>query len=151
MIHRVKTPVYRFDLYGRYKILWTDDDNFWQCYLELVYKSKYQIWCESNVPCAQDPSYRFDLYGWYRNLWTDDDNFWQCYLELLHKPKYQIWCESDVLCAQETSYKNNLYGRYRTLYTDDDYFCGIIQSQYTSLSIKFGRNRTFHALKTAVY
>ena len=23
-----KTPVYRFDLYGRYQILWTDEDNF---------------------------------------------------------------------------------------------------------------------------
>ena len=26
------------------------------CSLELVYKPKYQIWCESDVPCAQDPS-----------------------------------------------------------------------------------------------
>ena len=25
-------------------------------YLELVYKPKCQIWCESDVPCAQDPS-----------------------------------------------------------------------------------------------
>ena len=54
--HVFKTPIYRFDLYGRYRTLWTDDDNFWQCYLELVYKPKYQIWCESDVPCAQDPS-----------------------------------------------------------------------------------------------
>ena len=52
----VKTPVYRFDLYGRYQTLWTDDDYFWNCYLELVYKPKYQIWCASDVPCAQDPS-----------------------------------------------------------------------------------------------
>ena len=36
-------------------ILWTDEDNFWQCNLELVYKPKYQIWCESDFPCAQDP------------------------------------------------------------------------------------------------
>ena len=28
-IHVLKTPVYRFDLYGRYQTLWTDDDNFW--------------------------------------------------------------------------------------------------------------------------
>ena len=28
MFHVVKTPVYRFDLYGRYRTLWTDDDNF---------------------------------------------------------------------------------------------------------------------------
>ena len=27
---------------------------FWWCYL--VYKPKYQIWCESDVPCGQDPS-----------------------------------------------------------------------------------------------
>ena len=55
-LYVLKTPVYRFDLYGRYRTLWTDDDNFWQCYLELAYKSIYQIWCESDVPCAQDPS-----------------------------------------------------------------------------------------------
>ena len=53
MFHVLKTPVYRFDYYGTYRSLWTDDGNFWQCYLELVYKLKYQIWCESNVPCAQ--------------------------------------------------------------------------------------------------
>ena len=41
MFHVLKTPVYRFDYYGRYRILWTDEDNFWQCYLELVYKPKY--------------------------------------------------------------------------------------------------------------
>ena len=33
----------------------TDEDNFWWCYLELVYKSKYQIWYEADVLCAQDP------------------------------------------------------------------------------------------------
>ena len=43
MFHVLKTPVYRFHLYGRYRILYTDDDNFWWCYLELVYKPKYQI------------------------------------------------------------------------------------------------------------
>ena len=43
----LKTPVYRFDLYGRYRIRWTDADILWQCYLELVYKPKYQIWWES--------------------------------------------------------------------------------------------------------
>ena len=108
MFHVLKTTVYRFDLYGRYQTLWTmtiifgsiiqsqhtslnikfgvnrtlqltDDDNFGQCSLELVYKPKYQIWCESDVPCAQDPSYRIDLYGRYLILWTDDDNFWQYY------------------------------------------------------------------------
>ena len=42
-----KTPVYRFDLYGRYRILWTD---------ELLYKPKSSIWCESDVIYAQDPS-----------------------------------------------------------------------------------------------
>ena len=25
----LKTPAYRFDLYGRYQTLWIDDDNFW--------------------------------------------------------------------------------------------------------------------------
>ena len=53
MFHVLKTPVYRFDLYGRYRILQTDEDNLWQCYLELVYKPKYQIWCESDFPCVQ--------------------------------------------------------------------------------------------------
>ena len=56
MFHVLKAPVYRFDLYGRYRILWTDDDSFWNCYLELVYKPKYQIWCASDIPCAQSPS-----------------------------------------------------------------------------------------------
>ena len=54
--HVVRTTVYRFDLYGRYRTRFTDDDKFGQCYLELVYKPKYQIWCESDVPCSQDPS-----------------------------------------------------------------------------------------------
>ena len=52
--HVFKTTVYRFVSYGRYQTLWTDDDNFWQCYLEVVYKPKYQIWCESDFPCTQD-------------------------------------------------------------------------------------------------
>ena len=26
--HVLKTPVHRFDLYGRYRTLWTDDDHF---------------------------------------------------------------------------------------------------------------------------
>ena len=54
--HMLKTLVYRFDLYGRYLTHCTDGDNFLQCYLELAYKPKYQIWCESDVPCAQDAS-----------------------------------------------------------------------------------------------
>ena len=37
----LKTPVCRIDLYGRYRTLWIDDDNFWWCYLELAYKPKY--------------------------------------------------------------------------------------------------------------
>ena len=36
--------------------LLTDDDYFWWYYLELAYKPKYQIWCESDVPCTQDNS-----------------------------------------------------------------------------------------------
>ena len=27
--HVLKTLVHQFDLYGRYRILWTDEDNFW--------------------------------------------------------------------------------------------------------------------------
>ena len=46
-LHVLKAPVYRSDLYGRYEILWTDDDNFWWCYLELANKPKYKIWYES--------------------------------------------------------------------------------------------------------
>ena len=53
--HVLKTPVYRIDLYRRHRTLWTDDDNFRQCYLQLVYKTKFQIWCESDVLCAQTP------------------------------------------------------------------------------------------------
>ena len=29
MFNVLKTPVYRFDLDGRYRLLWTDEDNFW--------------------------------------------------------------------------------------------------------------------------
>ena len=29
MFHVLKTPVFLFDLYGKYQILWTDEDNFW--------------------------------------------------------------------------------------------------------------------------
>ena len=59
--HVVKTKVYRFDLYGRYRTLWTDDDCFWWYYLQVVYKQvvykpKYPIWWESDVPCAQSQS-----------------------------------------------------------------------------------------------
>ena len=50
-----KTPVYRFDLYVRYRSLWTDDDKFQEFYFELVYKPKCQIFCESDFPCAHDP------------------------------------------------------------------------------------------------
>ena len=45
-LHVLKTPVYRFDLYGRYRNVRTDNNCFWWYYLELVYKPKYQIWCE---------------------------------------------------------------------------------------------------------
>ena len=29
MFYVLKTPVYLFDLYGRYRILWTDENSFW--------------------------------------------------------------------------------------------------------------------------
>ena len=29
----------------QYRTLWTDDDHFWQCYLELVYKLCSLLWC----------------------------------------------------------------------------------------------------------
>ena len=56
MFHVVKTSVYRFDLYGWYRTLWTDEDNFWYCYLELLCNPKNLIWCDSDFPCAQVPS-----------------------------------------------------------------------------------------------
>ena len=34
--HVPKSLVYRFDLYGRHRTLLTDQNNFWQSYLELV-------------------------------------------------------------------------------------------------------------------
>ena len=49
-------PQFTDYLYGRYQTLLTEDDNFWKCSLELIYKPKYQIWCESDVPCAQETS-----------------------------------------------------------------------------------------------
>ena len=41
MFYVVKTQVYRLDLYVGYQILWTADDNFYYCYLELAYMPKY--------------------------------------------------------------------------------------------------------------
>ena len=75
MFHMVKIPVYRIDLYGGHRTLCTDDDYFWWYYLEVEYKPKYQIWCESDFPCTQDNILPI-LYGRYQTLWTDDDNFW---------------------------------------------------------------------------
>ena len=102
-LHLLKAPVYRVDLYGRYQTLWTDDDNFGQCHLDLAYKPKYDFGVNRTFHVLKTPIYRFDLYGRYQTLYTDDDNFWQCYLELVCKHKYQIWFESDVLCAQDPS------------------------------------------------
>ena len=56
MLHVLKSAVYRPDLYGRYRTLWTLDDIFWQWCLELAYKPKYEIWCQSDIACAQVPS-----------------------------------------------------------------------------------------------
>ena len=39
--HVLKPTVYRFNLYGRQQTVWTDNDNFWYCYLELAYTPKY--------------------------------------------------------------------------------------------------------------
>ena len=50
----LEVPFFRLQL-GRTStltVLRADDDNFRLCYLELVYKPKYQFWCESDVPCA---------------------------------------------------------------------------------------------------
>ena len=74
--HVLKTPVYRFDLYGRHRTLWTDDDDFWWCYLELVYKPNINFGVNRTCHVLKALVYRIDLYGRYRTLWTDDDNFW---------------------------------------------------------------------------
>ena len=104
--HVLKTPVCRIDVYGRYRTLWFDDDNFSQCYLELVYKPNIKFGVNRTFHVLKTTVNRFDLYGGYQTLQTDDDNFWQCYLELEYKPKYQIWCESDVPCTQDSSLPN---------------------------------------------
>ena len=41
--HVPKIPVYGFNYYGRYRTLCTDEDNFWQCYLEVTYNPKYHL------------------------------------------------------------------------------------------------------------
>ena len=101
--HVVKTPVYRFDLYERYRILWTDDGYFWQCYLSYYRSLNIKFGVNRTFHVLKTPVYRFDLYGRQQTLQTDDDNFWQCYLELVYKPKYQIWCEADVPSTQDPS------------------------------------------------
>ena len=39
--HVLQTPVYRFDLQGRYQTLCIDDENFLQCELAVAYMTKY--------------------------------------------------------------------------------------------------------------
>ena len=88
--HVPKTPVYLFDLYGRYRILWTDEDNFQQCYLELVHMPKNQrsmcLGVNRTFHVLKSPVYRLDLYGRYQILRTDIAHF-----------QYQPVCSS--LCS----------------------------------------------------
>ena len=77
-------------------LIWEVPDPVIQSRLYLAYNPKYQIWCESDAPYAQDPSITIWL------IWKvpgPEDNFWKCYLELAFKPKYQMWCES-AMCPR---------------------------------------------------
>ena len=99
----LKTPVYRFDSYRRYQILWTDDDNFCSVIQSQYTSLNINFGVNRTFPVLKTPVYRIDLRQRHRTLWTDDCNFWQCYLELVYTLKCQIWCESDVPCAQDPS------------------------------------------------
>ena len=86
--HVLNTPVYRFDLYGRYWTLWTDDDTFGSVIQSKHTSLNLKFGVNRTFHVLKNAVYRFDLYGRFKTLWTDDDNFWQCYLELAYKPTY---------------------------------------------------------------
>ena len=66
LLHVLKTPVYHFDLYGRYRTLWTVEDHF-------VLFVKFGVNRMFHV--LKTLVYRFDLYGRYRIPWTDIIHF----------------------------------------------------------------------------
>ena len=99
--HVANTPVYRFDLYGRYRTLWPIKIIFGY-HIKSQYtilNTKFGVNQKSDV--TKTPVYRFDLYGNYRTLQTDEDKCLLSNLELVYKHKYEIQYESDVFCAQD--------------------------------------------------
>ena len=113
----LKTLVYRFGLNGRYRTLWTDDDNFQQCYLGLVYNPNHPIWCESGIPCAQDPTLP---------IWHICGPMTIIFSSVIKSQYTSLTIKFGVNRAfhvlKTPVYQFGLYGRYRTLWTDDNYF-----------------------------
>ena len=145
--HVPKTLVYRFDLYGRYRILRTDKYIFWLYYLKLVYKSKHKS--NPTFHVLKIPVYRFHLYGRYRTLQTDsiifDSVIQNCYISL----NVQFGMNQLFHVLKIPVYRFDLHGRYLVPCEPmSTIFCSVIQSWYISLNLKFGANRTFHVPKT---
>ena len=55
--------------------MWTDDDNFWYCNLELNTSLNVKFGVIRTFRVLKISVYRFKLYMRYRTLWTVDDNF----------------------------------------------------------------------------
>ena len=134
LFHVVDTPAYRFDLYGRPRtrapMTIIIGSIIWSQYTSLNIK----FGVNRMFYVVKTPVYRFDLYERYRTLWTDDDNIRKCQLELVYKYTDLTYMGGTRPCGPMTII-----------------FGSVIYSQYTSLNIKFGVNRTFHVLKTPVY
>ena len=69
MFHVLKTPVYRFDYYGSYRTLWSDEANFWYISLNI----KLGVNRTSHV--FKSLVFRLDFYGRYQIMWTDIAHF----------------------------------------------------------------------------
>ena len=68
--HVLKTTVYRFDIYGKYRTLWTLDDNFC-CIIQSKHASlNIKFGVKRTFHVLKTPVYRFDFYGRYRTLTT---------------------------------------------------------------------------------
>ena len=120
--HVLKTPVYRFELYGRYRTRFTDDDKFGQCYLELVYKPKYQIWCETDVPCAQAPITDLTYMGGTRPCGPMTIIFGSVIKSQHTSLNINFGMHRAFHVLKTQVYRFDLHGRYQLLCTDDDNF-----------------------------
>ena len=119
--HKLKTPVYRFDLYGRYRTLWTLDENFWQCYLELAYINiKFGVNRTFHVVKTQFADLTY-MGG------SGPCGPMEIIFETVIKSQYtslsiKFGVNRTFYVLKTPVYRFVLYGRYRTLWTLDENF-----------------------------